>query len=66
MDATEVTNREFEVFQPVHRDKRVPDADGDDIPEVYGLGEAGLFDEFFYLQLKRLLCIVYDKNHIFY
>lgn len=23
-------------------------ADGDDIPEVYGLGEAGLFDEFFY------------------
>jgi len=23
-------------------------ADGQDIPEVYGLGEAGLFDEFFY------------------
>ena len=23
-------------------------ADGKDIPEVYGLGEAGLFDEFFY------------------
>jgi len=23
-------------------------ADGNDIPEVYGLGEAGLFDEFFY------------------
>lgn len=23
-------------------------ADGDDIPEVYGLGEAALFDEFFY------------------
>lgn len=23
-------------------------ADGEDIPEVYGLGEAGLFDEFFY------------------
>jgi hypothetical protein len=23
-------------------------ADGDDIPEVYGVGEAGLFDEFFY------------------
>ena len=23
-------------------------AEGDDIPEVYGLGEAGLFDEFFY------------------
>jgi len=23
-------------------------ADGDDIPEIYGLGEAGLFDEFFY------------------
>ena len=22
-------------------------ADGKDIPEVYGLGEAGLFDEFF-------------------
>ena len=24
-------------------------ADGQDIPEVYGLGEAGLFDEFFCL-----------------
>jgi len=23
-------------------------AEGKDIPEVYGLGEAGLFDEFFY------------------
>ena len=23
-------------------------ADGEDIPEVYGLGEAALFDEFFY------------------
>jgi len=26
----------------------VKDTDGQDIPEVYGLGEAGLFDEFFY------------------
>jgi len=24
-------------------------ADGEDIPEVYGLGEVGLFDEFFCL-----------------
>ena len=25
-------------------------ADGKDIPAVYGLGEAGLFDEFFFLE----------------
>ncbi len=26
-------------------------AEGKDIPEVYGLGEAGLFDEFFYFRI---------------
>jgi len=27
--------------------------EGKDIPEVYGLGEAGLFDEFFYFMDER-------------
>lgn len=41
-------------------------ADGKDIPEVYGLGEAGLFDEFFYFldhfDFKDLLMGVDPKN----
>ena len=30
-------------------------ADGKDIPEVYGLGEAGLFDEFFVVLIYNVL-----------
>ncbi len=41
-------------------------ADGEDIPEVYGLGEAGLFDEFFYflehLAIKDLFIGIDPKS----
>ena len=41
-------------------------ADGKDIPEVYGLGEAGLFDEFFYflehLGVNKLLAELAPKS----
>jgi len=41
-------------------------ADGKDIPEVYGLGEAGLFDEFFYfldeLGITKCFPVLNPKN----
>ena len=41
-------------------------ADGKDIPEVYGLGEASLFDEFFYFLeqfgIKELLVGIDSKS----
>jgi len=41
-------------------------ADGDSIPEVYGLGEAGLFDEFFYfldvLGIKKFFQLLDPKT----